>query len=269
MTLAALINGVAVSDLSHAAALNDRGLHYGHGLFETMLLVDGQVRFLEAHLERLHDGCARLGIPAPAREALLEEIAQTTRSLRSAVVKIIVTRGVGRGYRPTADVEPTRIVAVYGAPERIKSAIVARWCETRLGRNARLAGMKHLNRLEQVLAQSELDAAAFDEGLMLDTEGELVAATAGNIFVVRDGLLATPDLRYCGVAGVMRRQVLRAAAALGIAATEEPLWPHDLELASELFVTNAVRGIQSVVALDQLRWSEGPVAKRLRDALGV
>lgn len=104
---------------------------------------------------------------------------------------------------------------------------------------------------------------------MLDTEGEFVSATAANVFVVRDRTLVTPDLRFSGVRGVMRGQVLRAAQRLGIAVSEEPLWPHHVECASEVFLTNSVRGIRSVGALGQQRWHEAAVADRLRTALGL
>lgn len=269
MTSSILINGIRPGDLSHAIAAGDRGFHYGDGLFETALLKDGRVRFIDAHLQRLFDGCARLGIPAPDRDTLLSEIGQVVGTSLSGVLKIIVSRGDGtRGYRPSRDTQPTRLVALYALPAATEKASIAlRWCTTRLGRNARLAGIKHLNRLEQVLAQAEWQDAQIDEGLMLDTEGELVCATAGNIFIVRDGALVTPDLRFCGVRGVMRAQVLAAAAKLGIVTCEEPLWPHDLEAASEVFVTNAVRGIRPVSSLDSLQWQNALVAPRLKQAI--
>lgn len=269
MTLSILVNGVAPGDLTHAIAAGDRGFHYGDGVFETALLKNGQIRFVEAHLQRLFGGCERLGIHAPDRGVLLSEIRQVTGSSRSGVLKIIVSRGDGtRGYRPAPDLQTTRLVALYALPEvPEKSGIALRWCTTRLGRNARLAGIKHLNRLEQVLAQAEWQDSRIDEGLMLDTEGELVGATAGNIFVMREGVLVTPDLRFCGVRGVMRGQVLAAAARLGIATSEEPLWPHDVEVASEVFVTNVVRGIRPVASLDSLRWQSTPTAVRLEQAV--
>jgi len=270
MTLALLVNGIAPATSSQAIAADDRGLQYGDGLFETALLIDGRVRFLDDHLERLFRGCERLGIPAPDRRTLTDEILQVSTAANRGVLKIIVTRGAaGRGYRPAAGITPTRVVALHALKEYTPHPLKLRWCETRLGRNARLAGIKHLNRLEQVLAQGEWREGEFDEGLMMDTEGEVVCATAGNVFVMRDGVLITPDLRFCGVRGVMRARVLKAAATLGIAASEEPLWPHDLETASEVFVTNAVRGIRSVAALDSSQWSESTVAKRLARALGL
>jgi len=268
MTLALLVNGVSPTNSSQAIAADDRGLHYGDGLFETLLLKDGRVRFLDDHLQRLFLGCERLGIQTPDRQILLAEISQVATAASSGVLKIIVTRGAsGRGYRPTTTVAPNRVIALHALGESLKQPLRLRWCEIRLGRNTRLAGIKHLNRLEQVLAQGEWREGEADEGLMMDTEGELVCATAGNIFLVRDGGLLTPDVRFCGVRGVMRTQVLRMAAKLDIPVSEEPLWPHDLDSASEVFVTNAVRGIRSAASLDGLQWSEFPVANRLADAL--
>jgi 4-amino-4-deoxychorismate lyase len=270
MTLALLVNGVAPANSSQAIAVDDRGLQYGDGLFETALLIDGRVRFLEDHLERLFRGCERLGIPAPERQTLMTEIAQVSAAANRGVLKVIVTRGPGgRGYRPPAASAATRIVALHPLKETPRHPLKLRWCEARLGRNARLAGIKHLNRLEQVLAQGEWREGEFDEGLMMDTEGEVVCATAGNVFVVRDGALITPDLRFCGVQGVMRAQVLKMAAKLRINVSEEPLWPHDLATASEFFITNAVRGIRSATSLDSLLWSDSTVATRLARALGL
>lgn len=269
MSATVLVNGAAPDDALHAIAVSDRGLNYGDGLFETTLVANGRVRFLEDHLERLAAGCERLRIALPDMDALRSEIDSVGKSADCAVLKIIVTRGIAtRGYRPDAQSRPTRIVALHAAPAVTQDPIELRWCETRLARNARLAGIKHLNRLEQVLAQSEWDDDRIAEGLLLDTEGELVSATASNVFVVRDNLLLTPDLRFAGVRGVMRLQVLRAARRLGLPTSEEPLWPQDIESASEVFVTNAVRGIRSAGALGPLRWSAGPVADKLRQAVG-
>jgi 4-amino-4-deoxychorismate lyase len=267
-----LINGSEPADSSRAIDANDRGFQYGDGLFETALVTGGRVRFFEDHLQRLADGCERLGIAMPDRSVLIAEVGRVTANVQRGVLKVIVTRGVGstRGYRPARQTAATRVVAVYPPPEEAaRRMLTLRWCETRLARNARLAGIKHLNRLEQVLAQAEWQSAEADEGLMLDTEGELVGATAANVFVVRDGTLVTPDLRFSGVRGVMRAQVLGVAQRLKIPVSEEPLWPHQVECASEVFLTNSVRGIRSVGALSQQNWHETPVADRLRTALGL
>jgi len=266
MTQPMLVNGQP----AHAIPADDRGFQYGDGLFETALLVNGRVRFIDDHYQRLFAGCARLGIAPPERQTLSREIAQVTADAERGVLKIIVTRGAGgRGYRPGSAMSSTRVVALHPFNPAPHGALRLRWCDIRLGRNARLAGIKHLNRLEQVLAQSEWRDGEVDEGLMLDTEGEVVCATSANVFVVRDGAVVTPDLRFCGVQGVMRAQVLKAATKLRLSVNEEPLWPHDLETASEVFITNAVRGIRSVASLDSLQWSETSIATRLATELSL
>jgi 4-amino-4-deoxychorismate lyase len=269
MTAAVLIDGISPTDPLHAIAVEDRGLHYGDGVFESALLTRGRVRFLDQHLRRLALGCERLGIVPPDPAVLRSDVQRLSGSAERAVLKIIVTRGIGpRGYRPSSRSKATRVVALYPAPQLpATSGLVLRWCETRVGRNVRLAGIKHLNRLEQVLAQAEWQDDTIAEGLMLDTGGELVSGTASNVFLVRSDALVTPDVRFCGVRGIMRGEVLRVAKELGIAVSEEPLWPHDVEAASEVFITSSVRGVRSVAELGPLRWTASPVADRLRQTL--
>ncbi len=270
-----LIDGRSPADPAQALASDDRGFQYGDGLFETARCRNGNVRLLDAHLQRLRAGCERLGIAFPDELRLRTEIAAVCGQAEEGVLKIILTRGRGgRGYRPMPGMTTTRIVALHPLPSIDTSTpITLRWCDMRLGRNPSLAGMKHLNRLEQVLAQREWNPSSIEEGsieegsiaegLMLDTEGELVSGTMSNVFIVSDGLLITPDLRYCGVRGVMRDEVLRVAAEQGIAVSEEPLWPHDVDHAKEVFITNAVHGIRAVGALETIRWGMGPVTQRL------
>lgn len=266
--LAALVNGVECVNPAQAVAVADRGLNYGDGVFETMLLKQGRVRFLDAHLARLALGCRRLGIDPPGEERMRAEIAHASAAAESGIVKVVVTRGSsGRGYRAPVNAVPTRIVSLHAPPPAATTTLRARWCDMRVSRNPLLAGIKHLNRLEQVLAQSEWDDATIDEGFMLDSEGELIAATAANVFIVRGHELVTPDLRYCGIHGVMRGAILRLATELGVAAHEEPLWPEDLAAATEVFVTNAVRGVRAVVALGEHSWPLGPVTRSLMNAL--
>ncbi len=269
MTAAVLINGATPADPLHALPIEDRGFQYGDGVFESALLARGRVRFLDQHLRRLALGCERLGITPPDAGTLRSDVQRLGGSAERAVLKIVVTRGIGpRGYRPSARSKTTRVVALYPAPPPPAfTGLALRWCETRLGRNPRLAGIKHLNRLEQVLAQAEWADETIVDGLMLDTEGELVSGTANNVFLVRDGALATPDLRFCGVLGIMRGEVLRVARELGITVSEEPLWPHDVAAASEIFITNSIRGIRSVAQLEAQQWSGSPIADRLRHAL--
>ena len=266
--LGALLNGRAVVDVQHALSVEERGFAYGHGLFETMTVREGRVRFVDDHFARLSDGCARLGIPMPSRQDLLADFSQLIEKSKDGVLKLIVSRGAGgRGYRPDVSLSVTRLALLYSKAQAESSAISVRWCNTRLSRNSQLAGIKHLNRLEQVLAQSEWSGTAIGEGLMLDTEGEVVCGTASNLFIVTGDILSTPDLRFSGVRGVMRLHVLKAARRLGIEVVERSLWPRDVESADEIFVTNAVRGIRTVASLESRQWPKSPMATRLSQTL--
>ena len=267
--IALLVNGKSVADTAHAISAEERGLQYGDGIFETMLLRDGQVRYFADHYARLQLGCERLSITPPAIDIIKSDIAQIVRVANAGVLKLTLTRGAGgRGYRSAPSLQPTRMLGLHPLPTvENTSGIAVRWCDTRLARNAQLAGIKHLNRIEQVLAQNEWHDAHFAEGLMLDTEGELICATAANVFFFSERTLVTPDLRFSGIRGVMRAQVLAMARLLKIDVEERSVWPQELAAASEVFVTNAIRGLRPVVRLDVQTWQVGPIAQQLSAAL--
>lgn len=263
-----LINGQPGDQLP----ATDRGLHYGDGVFETLAVIKGSPRLWQQHITRLHRGCARLGIPMPDSAQLLEEVAQVAHQEAACVVKIIVTRGSGgRGYRAPAMVEPTRLVVRYPFPDYPSShateGVAIRLCDTTLGCNPRLAGIKHLNRLEQVLARSEWDDDAIAEGIMLDGEGHLIDGTMSNIFLVVDGVLHTPELSRCGVEGVMRAAVIEVACQQSIPLHIKSVTLQMLEGASEVFVTNSLFGIWPVRRCAHHRYGVGAVTRSLQQAL--
>lgn len=211
MTWHVLVNGENASTV----AVSDRGLLYGDGLFETVLVDHGRAVLWPFHLARLELGCERLALPMPEVDLLAQELARVASGRLRCVVRISLTRGEGeRGYRPVAST-PTRIVAVFPAPRQdprlLRPGVRVRWCETRLGRQPRLAGLKHLNRLEQVLARAEWDDEDIFEGLMSDSDGAVIGATAANLFIVRRGQLLTPALDQAGVAGTCRAWILRGS----------------------------------------------------------
>lgn len=263
MTPRSLVNGLA----SEQIALSDRGLAYGDGLFETVLVAQGEPVWWEAHRTRLRRGCQSLGIECPSDEVLDHEAQALSAGQARATLKVIITRGVsGRGYAPTGASIPTRILSLHPAPQLFASdyreGVALRWCRMTLGLQPRLAGIKHLNRLEQVLARRECRDASIAEGLMRDAEGRVVCAIAANLFIVRDGRLLTPALDRCGVAGVCRDWVLR----------QQPvqvcdLDPAAIESADELFLTSSLRGILPVARLEGRRWSVGPMTRKLQEAL--
>ena len=263
-----MINGRTTDCLTSA----DRGLLYGDGLFETIAVKDGVVCHWQQHLQRLQAGCARLGIE-PVDEALLaEESRQLVEGVSGAVLKIIITRGSGgRGYRVPGQAAPTRILQLHDWPDFpvacAEHGVAVRVCHTRLGHNPALAGIKHLNRLEQVLARQEWDDADIMEGLLLDSDGNLVEGTMSNLFLVRDGVLQTPDLHRCGVAGIMRTRVLGMADQLSIRADICQLAIEDLHAAGEIFICNSLIGIWPVIALDARDYAKGAITSRLQGLL--
>jgi 4-amino-4-deoxychorismate lyase len=247
----------------------DRGLLYGDGIFETLAVENGRPRFWRRHLARLQAGCTRLGIPRPDENRLQEEAWLAIAGMHRAVLKIIVTRGEGgQGYRPAAQVTPTRILQLLPSPdypdECRNAGVRVRLCRQRLGCNPALAGIKHLNRLEQVLARREWDDPGIREGLLLDHDGHLVEGTMSNLFLVRNGGLQTPELIRCGVAGVLRTVVMELAGARQMPVRVRALGLSDLWEADEVFLTSSVIGIWPVVTVDDHMFPRGDLTQRLQ-----
>jgi 4-amino-4-deoxychorismate lyase len=227
---------------------DDRGLHYGDGLFETICVRAGRARFLDAHLARLDLGCQRLGIPAVASPELRAEIGRVVAlAPAAAILKLIVTRGSSprRGYAPRGTLIPRRLLTLFAAaaPDTPHGPVDARIADTRLGENPALAGIKHLNRLENVLAASEPDHDSVFESLMLDAADHVICGTMTNVFAVKAGRLLTAPLDRCGVSGVMRSVVLRQAAALGLACEQRRLTLSEFLSADEAFITSVRIGV--------------------------
>lgn len=139
----------------------------------------------------------------------------------------------------------------------------SRVCDQRLAIQPALAGMKHLNRLEQVLARAEWDDPGIAEGVMLDTEDRLVCGTMSNLYLLSGSDLLTPSLARCGVKGVMRKHVQKAAATLGLQWQESDLRMEDALNADEMYFSNALIGLWPVRELDEHRYTRVDGGKRL------
>ena len=263
-----LVNGQAQEHI----AVADRGLHYGDGLFETVAVNAGSPRLWERHWRRLSSGCRRLAIEKIDPDTLWHEARTVCSGVDKGVLKVIITRGAGsRGYRPEPAGAPTRIVATYPWPAypdaHWREGVELRVCTTRMGRNADLAGLKHLNRLEQVLARREWDDPRIAEGLMLDGDGNVISGTMTNLFIADAGRLLTPALTACGVEGVMRGVIMDMAAQSGIACDVAPLSLQDLQRAAEMFVCNALIGIWPVRRIERREFAIGPLTLSLGERL--
>lgn len=238
-----------------AVDVSDRGLQYGDGCFETLAVRDGRPLLWRAHMDRLRRGLRRLAIPDGfSEDELLRESEALVQDEDRAVLKIIVTRGTsGRGYRPDRSGPVTRVISAHPWPDfprRIfDPGMSLRVCQTRVSRNRRLGGIKHLNRLPQVLARGEWEDD-YDEGLMLDDSGHVIEGTMSNVFAVFDGVLHTPRVDEAGVEGVMRNHVIAAARGLGYTCMEDEIDLALLMRADGIFMTNSLLGIVPVARVE-------------------
>ncbi|WP_426149702.1 aminodeoxychorismate lyase [Pseudomonas sp. DC3000-4b1] len=258
------VDGQPASDIN----LANRGLAYGDGLFETIGVRGGRPSLLERHLARLALGCQRLGL-AYDEAVIRDELRVYALRLGKGVLKLILTRGDSpRGYAADDATAPRRILQ--GGPwpdypaQRQQEGVAIFPCRTPLALQPALAGLKHLNRLEQVLARAEWQSPEYAEGLMLDTQGRVIEGVFSNLFLVHEKRLLTPDLRRCGVAGTLRAELLALCAAEG-----EPVAVEDVSLtrlgeASEVFMCNSLYGIWPVRRCGGLSWPVGPRTRKLQ-----
>jgi 4-amino-4-deoxychorismate lyase len=252
---------------------DDRGLQYGDGVFETILVRRGVPRFLAIHRERLRRGLTQLGIQFFASEDLEREIALAAAMAPPlAVLKIIVTRGSARrGYAPPDKPVARRIVSLWPTSplpaEVLESGVNLSVARLRLPQPSPFAGLKHLNRLENVMAAADGPGGPIFEALMLDTDERLVSGTSSNVFLLKAGGLLTPRVDRAGVNGVMRQVVLREAPRLGIAASEQDLTLDDVAAADGMFITNARIGVVPVKRVREHVIGMNELTTRLRNVI--
>ena len=249
------IDGEAAEGLA-ASLATDRGFALGDGVFRTMRVTDGRIVAWRLHREKLLSDASRIGLEASpsAIERLEKDLADLASIHPHAIARVTLTAGGGpRGYARVA-AGSLRLVLrgdalVADAPDPGLPATV-RICALRLALQPRLAGIKHLNRLEQVLARAEWDDPGIDEGLMLDAQGSLVCGTMSNLFLQREGRWITPKLDRCGVSGVQRQRILEWAKACGVSIEETRIpgaWLHE---PMGLLISNSVIGVRWVGSVD-------------------
>ena len=261
---------------------DDRGLLYGDGVFRTLRVIGGRPGLLERHLRKL--GADARALAMVAEDELLDLLRREIAALlpeQDGVLRITLTRGSGpRGYAAPARQTPRRVLAFTPTtPPRLEATPVRmQVARTPLACSPALAGIKHLGRLEQVLAASESSAANVFDRLMCEPDGRPICGTRCNLFLRRGRSLLTPALTRSGVAGAVRERILEDAGSIVAGIVDEcreaVLDLDDLLDADELFVTNAVFGLRVVGELLDAdgrslfaRSRAGPLAHRLLAAL--
>jgi len=264
-----LVNG----EPGETLPVSDRGLQYGDGVFETIEINGQRPVFFDRHLKRLEDGCRRLAIPCPAFGRLTEEAGLLCQQAPArAVLKILVTSGSGgRGYRRPEAIQATRILSLHPYPDYpdafATQGINTRLCGTRLGINPALAGIKHLNRLEQVLARAEWSDQGIQEGIMLDSNDQVIEGTMTNLFYVKNHALHTAPLTQCGIAGIIRNLIMELADQHDLRVKQPNYTLEQLVSADEIFVCNSIIGIWPVKQIDRLAFEPGPITRKLQQWL--
>jgi 4-amino-4-deoxychorismate lyase len=250
----------------------DRGFAYGDGVFRTFRIWHQIPECWERHYRKLSDDCNALGIVCPTAETLLSDMQRLCGADEACVVKIVVTRGESlRGYAVPPLAQPNRAVIKAPLPEYpahyFSEGVTLRTCSLRLSLQPRLAGIKHLNRLENVLARMEWVDGQIADGLLLDINGHVVECTMSNLFMRTGNQLITPDLSRCGVSGVTRERIMEIAGLLGYRVEVASFRLEKLLKAEEVIICNSLFGAWQVRGLDDVTWPTGVLAARLREAL--
>ena len=246
--------------------IQERGLHYGDGLFETLLMLDGEMPLWSQHYDRLLRGCQKLDLQLPDEKWLLQKIDSETGPQDSAVIKIIVTRGTGgRGLALTENQVSIFVLSYpYTAVGTSLQELDVAICQTRLPINQNLAGIKHLNRLDYVLAAIELKRIGnMNEAILCDTEGYIVEGIISNLFFCLGGQIYTPSLEFAGVEGIMRQQIISYFEDQGVIVQIGRYFPEMLLKADECFLCNSVQGVRPIRSINGEKFSIGTISQSL------
>jgi len=263
-----LINGKPSAGLS----VNDRGLAYGDGVFRTFLVKSGVPQHWDLQYQKLSQDCQALGISCPNNDVLLSDIKNLFTDGTDTVAKIIVTRGESsRGYAFPDGIQASRVVIKSAAPiyplSNQMQGVKLHLCELKLALQPKLAGVKHLNRLENVLARMEWKDANIADGLLLDSNDNVIECTMSNIFARYGSELITPSLEECGVAGIARARIIENTKRFNLDIKIEALKLNKLMQADEIIICNSLFGAWQVVSFNGKQWAKQGLDKQLREML--
>lgn len=263
-----LVNG----SLNQTISPFDRGFAYGDGVFRTLKIVRGLPEHWPQHYQKLVADCAGIGIVCPSAELLMSDFVQLFTPDEIAVAKIIITRGESeRGYAPPTITMPMRVVTKSAVPNYADTnyfeGVYLHVCETRLPAQPKLAGIKHLNRLENVIARMEWQDEAIFDGLLLDQQDNVIECTMSNVFARFENTLITPELSQCGVTGITRQQIISHVKLLDLSVIVERLPLTHLLQADEVIICNSLYGAFQVTRVANTTWAPQILATHIRNLL--
>ena len=259
---------------------NDRGLNYGDGLFLTMRVnADGIIHFLESHISRIKQAVYRLNFRSQEQlwqlpEVQIDLLKEIALANPNSGIKLLISRGVGgRGYSAVNCSDITTVISIFELPSHYsqlqKSGVRLLKSEVQLASQPLLAGLKHLNRLEQVLIKSYSIDDGFDDWLVVDSNNNVIEASMANLFFLRDGAWITPTISRCGVAGVMREQVIYQLLELGFNVEMTDIAFNELKQIEHIFMTNSLMGAIDVTQITDMSFNKWELTKSLNKSLGV
>jgi 4-amino-4-deoxychorismate lyase len=238
-----LVNGIPQSQID----IQNRGLAYGDGLFTTAKILNGKIQYLASHLHRLCLGCEKLGLVVPNKIDLSEQLTTVAQKYSLAVLKVIITAGNGgRGYARSVTSHNDVIIMVHDFPKHYDelaiNGVTLGESNQQIGINPMLSGLKHLNRLEQVLLRQELSQSKYDDLIVSNVNGDVIEATSANLFFWHNERLCTPDITNSGVNGIMRLRILQSYPDTVI----KKVTLADLNNSQAMFICNCVMGVMPV-----------------------
>lgn len=270
-----MIHDYLVNGSKDAISPLDRGFAYGDGVFRTLKVKYGKPLGWNFHYQKLESDCRKLGIVAPEQDLFLSDIHKLVEENKTdalCVIKLMVTRGNGeRGYKYPTLSTPLRVTLKLAMPMYDDSfatfGVKLYQCNTVLSYQPLLAGIKHLNRLENVLGKNENSDHRYFDGLMLDSDGRVIECTSSNIFIRQGRRLTTPALNRCGISGVTRDLILSFGQALDLETYIDDITLTTLVNADEVIICNSLYGAFQVIALNEYQWRPQGLATQCRDLL--
>jgi len=263
MNQVVLINGEELSEIS----IFSRNFQFGDGLFETCIGCDGKILLWSKNFDRLNTGCEKLNIKKISESVWLHDIkkALTLFTKKNFILKLVLSRGNSqRGYGYKDDIDPVRVVIISEMQKFVDNKLFSlEYSKSGYYSNPKLAGIKHCNRLEQILARSNLSS---NEGIMLDEKKNVISVTQGNIYFIFGNKLLTPKLDRCGVIGSRRSLILELERSIRMNTLESDISIDQVQKADEVFISNSVIGIQPVHSIESHKLGKNPLTEKIQKA---